>query len=108
MAKLQSLADLAGLLPEDWAKAQNAAQSTRDGYDGKPQRVKVVTEKRANKIVTLARGFQSNPAELERLAHALKKRCGAGGRALDNEIELQGDHAAKVRTFLSEEGYKVQ
>lgn len=108
MAKLTSLSDLQALLPDDFAAQMGDKPSLKQGYDGKAQRLRITTEKRANKTVTLVRGFQSNPDELDALVGTLKKQCGTGGRVLDNEIELQGDHRAKAATFLAKQGFAVQ
>lgn len=108
MAKLTSLSDLQALLPDDFVPQTEEKPAFKQGYDGKAQRLRVTTEKRANKTVTLVRGFQSNPEELNALVGALKKQCGAGGRVLDNEIELQGDHRTKAASFLAKQGFAVQ
>jgi predicted translation initiation factor SUI1 len=111
MAKLSSLEDLQVLLSaEDLNAAKaNLATPTHYGYDGKPQRLSVKAERRkAGKIVTVITGFQARPEELARLLQALKKRVGAGGSLLDNALELQGDHSAKVAAYLKEQGYVVR
>jgi predicted translation initiation factor SUI1 len=108
MAKLSSLADLAALLPEEH-RAQEAPQvSPKLGYDGKAQTLRIITEKRANKVVTSLTGFQSNPAELEAIVSDLKKQCGAGGRVLNNAIELQGDHRTKAASYLAKKGFTIK
>jgi predicted translation initiation factor SUI1 len=106
MKKLTSLADLQALLPEDHA-THTATIQTKTGYSGKPQRLTVKTERRANKTVTTVIGFEARPGELEPLLKTLKQRCGAGGRTLDNAIELQGDHRTKTTQFLKEQGYTL-
>lgn len=108
MAKLTSLSDLQALLPDDFVPQTEEKPAFKQGYDGKAQRLRVTTEKRANKTVTLVRGFQSNPEELNALVGTLKKQCGTGGRVLDNEIELQGDHRTKAASFLAKQGFAVQ
>jgi len=111
MAKLSSLEDLQSLLSaEDLQAAKaNLATPKQRGYDGKPQRLSVKAERRkAGKIVTVVTGFQARPEELERLLQHLKKRAGAGGNVLDNALELQGDHSAKVAAYLTEQGYVVR
>jgi len=60
------------------------------------------------KSVTVASGFELTAASLAELAAALKKRCGAGGTAGDGEIEIQGDHAARVVAELERLGYRVR
>lgn len=105
MKTFGTLSDLAQL-----SATESRPQERKTGYDGKPQRISVTADsrRRAGKTVTLASGFQSKPDELERLAGKLKKLCGAGGRVLDNEIEIQGDHTQAVKNFLEKEGYAVK
>jgi translation initiation factor 1 len=109
MAKLSSLADLAALLPPSEHHGQETPQAApKLGYDGKAQTLRIITEKRANKLVTSLTGFQSNPADLEAIVGDLKKQCGAGGRVLDNAIELQGDHRAKAASYLAKKGFVIK
>jgi translation initiation factor 1 len=112
MAKLTSLAELASLLP-DTTYGQTAerqdAPPTKLGYDGKPQVLNVCTERRAGtKLVTVITGFQSRPDELEAILQTLKKRCGSGGKVLDNALELQGDHRSTAANYLREQGFRVR
>lgn len=71
-------------------------------------RVAVDRKRRAGKTVTVASGFTHTPESLARVAQALKKKCGSGGTAKDGEIEIQGDHAAKVADELRKLGYRVK
>lgn len=110
MAKLTSLDDLKSLLPEDgWTPAPEP-QSVKTGYSGKPQKldVRLDAKRRRGKTVTVISGFQSKPDELEALAQQLKKACAAGGQVLDNTIEIQGVHRAKVVEILKGLGYVVK
>src|SRR5215212_11835824 len=63
-------------------------------------RVTLDRKRRAGKTVTLATGFQHTPDTLAAVAQTLKKKCSSGGTAKDGEIEIQGDHAAKVAAEL--------
>lgn len=65
-------------------------------------------KRRAGKSVTVASGFQLSAASLAELAATLKKKCGAGGAAKDGEIEIQGDHLARVASELERLGYRVR
>ncbi len=71
-------------------------------------RVAIDRKRRAGKIVTVASRFQHKPETLAGVATALKKKCGAGGTAKDDEIEIQGDHVAKVAAELERLGYRVK
>ena len=112
MAKLTSLEDLRSLLGSEEKSPQPAKppREKRTGYDGKQQRLDVSLDsrKRKGKTVTLVTGFQARPGELEGIVQELKRLCGAGGRAMDNEIELQGDHRTKVVEKLKAMGYDVR
>jgi translation initiation factor 1 len=100
-----SLADLASLLGADAPKAEEP--KWKKGYDGATIRLKVRLEKRRGKDITIIQGFQARPKELNELLARLKASCGCGGQALDNVLELQGDHREKVTGLLRENGYKM-
>ena len=65
-------------------------------------------KRRAGKSVTVASGFQLSAESLASLATTLKKKCGAGGGTKDGEIEIQGDHVARVASELERLGYRVR
>ena len=71
-------------------------------------RVTLDRKRRAGKTVTVASGFQHTPETLASVAATLKKKCGSGGTAKDNEIEIQGDHVARVVTELQKLGYRTK
>jgi translation initiation factor 1 len=79
--------------------AEPAAQTIRVALDRK---------RRAGRTVTVASGFSHSAEALAKIATRLKKRCGSGGTAKENEIELQGDHAETVTAELGKLGYKVK
>jgi len=101
-----------------WTSDPEAAKRLRDEavidtrVDQEPakQTIRVVIDRkrRAGKSVTIASGFQLTAASLSGLAAGLKKRCGAGGTAGDGEIEIQGDHVARVAAELERLGYRVR
>ena len=82
----------------------------RTDVDPAKQTIRVVIDKkrRAGKSVTVASGFQHTPDSLTQLATTLKKKCGSGGTAKDGEIEIQGDHVARVAEELRKLGYRVR
>jgi len=79
--------------------AEPSAQTIRVALDRK---------RRAGKSVTVASGFEHTAPTLAALATSLKKACGSGGTAKDGEIEIQGDHVARVVGELRRLGYKVR
>ncbi len=67
-------------------------------------KVKVYTTKRSyGKSVTVIEGVNEGAKEL---AKKLKSRLAAGGTIKEGRIEIQGEHAAKVRKLLLELGFK--
>jgi translation initiation factor 1 len=80
--------------------------------DAEPSKqiIRVMTDKkrRAGKTVTVASGFRHTPETLANVAQTLKKKCGSGGTAKDGEIEIQGDHVARVGEELRKLGYRVK
>lgn len=70
---------------------------------------KVGVEKRgAGKVVTVIDGLPRNRAFLEAVAKELKKSCGAGGRAGDTFVEIQGDHRERLRELFARKGWTVR
>ena len=100
-----------------WTSDPEAARRLREegklepAKDAEPskQTIRVVADRkrRAGKTVTVASGFQHTPESLAKLAASLKKKCGSGGTAKDDEIEIQGDHVARVGEELRKLGYRL-
>ncbi len=101
-----------------WTSDPEAAKRLRESgkletpndADVAKQTIRVTLDKkrRAGKTVTIATGFQHTPETLATVAQTLKKKCGSGGTAKDAEIEIQGDHMARVKGELEKMGYRVK
>ncbi len=67
------------------------------------------TARRAGKVVIVIDDFAPHIslAAIEELGRRLRHFCGCGGAIRQRSIELQGDQAAKIRSFLEEEGFQV-
>jgi len=89
---------------------QEGAVDAEVDQEPSKQSIRVVLDRkrRAGKSVTVASGFRITAASLAELGAALKKRCGAGGTAGEGEIEIQGDHVARVAAELERLGYRVR
>lgn len=69
---------------------------------------KLSIEKRGSgSVVTVVGGLPANRGFLDALARELKKSCGAGGRAGETTVEIQGDHRERLREMLARKGWKV-
>ncbi len=68
------------------------------------QKIQVKTDKRKfGKIITLVSGFKD--IDIKNTARELKHKLACGGTVKGDTIELQGDHAGKVKSFLVELGF---
>ena len=65
-------------------------------------------EKRNGKPATIVSNYDGTEVELKELATALKKHCGVGGSAKDDEILIQGDVRSKVADYLRLKGFRVK
>ena len=88
-----------GALAPQQTDAEPSTQTIRVALDRK---------RRAGKTVTVAGGFRLSTDSLSSLAAWLKKKCGAGGTSGEGEIEIQGDHLARVAAELEGLGYRVR
>ena len=72
------------------------------------QTAKVAVEKRKKgKLVTVVRGLSPKETDFAALLTKLQTTCGAGGSVQEDSLELQGDHADRVRELLRGMGYRV-
>jgi len=96
VSKKKDLAELLGL-PEELVEPE--------AFTRELQKIKIRREKRKfGKIVTIVEGFDKT-VDLRSLAKKLKKKLGCGGTYYEDRIELQGDHARKVKEILVAEGF---
>ena len=95
----------AGPAPTAPSAAQAAARKP------KPGRVVLrrETAHRGGKVVIVIDDFAPHLslAAIEELGRRLRNACGCGGTIRQRSIELQGNQAARIRSFLEEEGFQV-
>ena len=76
--------------------------------DPAKQKLKIRVERRKRgKVVTVICGLAVDDARSALLTE-LKNLVGSGGTIRDDNLEIQGDHAANLSSFLSDRGYKVR
>lgn len=76
--------------------------------DPSKQTAKVTLEKRKKgKLVSVVRGLAQSDNDLPSLLTKLKNSCGAGGCIDSDQLEIQGDHVAKIKSMLQELGYRI-
>ena len=71
-------------------------------------RLRIERAGRRGKTVTVIEGLPRNAAFLQALAAELKRACGSGGTALEDWVELQGDHLETLRALLAARGWTVK
>ena len=67
------------------------------------------TAHRGGKTVIVIHDFATSISakSIEELGRKLRKVCGCGGTTRERMIEIQGNHAAKIRELLEQEGFRV-
>lgn len=67
------------------------------------------TAHRGGRVVVVIHDFAPHiaDADLEALAKRLRQAIGTGGTVKDRTIEIQGEHAPKIRALLEAEGFQV-
>jgi len=73
------------------------------------QTARIAVEKRAKgKWVTVVRGLDPGQSDLPALLSRIKTACGAGGTVAGDVLEIQGKQPDRVRSVLTEIGYRVK
>lgn len=67
------------------------------------------TAHRGGKTVIVIHDFATfiSTSSIEDLARKLRHACGCGGTTRQRTIEIQGNHVAKIRALLEQEGFHV-
>ncbi len=95
--------------PEEARRLRESDPQQKDvAFPSQQLKVQIDRKRRKGKTVTLISGFQLTESTLSSVAQSLKKRCGAGGTAKENEIEIQGGHLDVVVSELVKLGFKVK
>ena len=76
--------------------------------DRQDLRIQATRSGRKGKTVTIITGFQHKPETLSKLLKQLKSKCGAGGTAKDNSIEIQGERKQQLLEIVTKLGYKAK
>ncbi len=63
--------------------------------------------RRYGKLMTIVSGFDSS-VDPKKILSVLKSKCACGGAYKDEHIELQGDHAKKVKGILDGMGFQAR
>lgn len=95
-----------------FGKKTEPARTPVSQVDVEPEQQSPIVEAtkrgRGGKTVTVIKGLQLRGESLEALCKSLKVKMGSGGAVKDGEIEIQGDHSAKLVEELLKLGYKAK
>lgn len=72
------------------------------------QRVRIRTERRRNKLVTIVEGLDPDASDLKAIVKTLRAKCGAGGTVTRDAIEVQGEQREVVAGVLASLGYELR
>ncbi len=112
MAKLNDLSQLSRLLSSEQKEVLANEQASRAAKRliGEGQEVRVLLDRKARrgKAVTVIEGLRLSTEMRDKLAQTLKQKFSAGGTAIQDTIELQGDHVARVKEYLIQNGFTVK
>ncbi len=97
-----------GPLPAGAAPGRERVEAAKPARKGRVI-LRKETARRGGKVVIVIHDFAPAiaHAELEALARRLRQAIGTGGTVTDRTIEIQGEHAPKIRALLESEGYQV-
>lgn len=72
------------------------------------QRIKIVVVKRKfGKLITVITGISTKDVDIKDVAKKLKSKLACGGTVKDGSIELQGNHATRVKNELAHMGFEI-
>jgi translation initiation factor 1 len=110
--KLTDLSQLNSLLkPEEKSALEKEhAERAKKRKIGEGHSVEVYEDRKARrgKAVTIVAGLALSTEMRDKLARELKQRLSAGGTAIQDTIEIQGEHTQRVRQYLEEQGFRVR
>ena len=102
----EKLVELKAELAKNVSKSAAAGVNENPGKAREVQSVKVFTvRRRFGKLMTIVEGIDEHDIDIKELTKTLKAKCACGGTAKKGQIELQGDHKARVKEVLSEMGF---
>ena len=79
----------------------------RQPPESQTAKVRVVRRKH-QRMITVVSGLEEPASDLPDVLSKLKAACGAGGTIKDTNLEIQGDHVQRVKSTLSQIGYRVK
>ena len=94
---------------ENYEQQKKSEEAAKPRFAGGVVRVRLEKKGRGGKSVTVFYDFDKDQkGKLKELLGELKKLIAAGGKLVDNCIELQGDQRQKAAAWLTDQGYKVK
>ncbi|MCH2206617.1 MAG: translation initiation factor [Lentisphaerales bacterium] len=92
-----------------YEEEKEAVANEPESFAGGLVRVRLEKKGRGGKSVTVFYEFdKEQDSSLPELLKGLKKHLAAGGKVVEDSLELQGDQRLKAAEWLEQQGYKVK
>jgi len=97
-------------IDDGWAEVQDQRKTKISHEILEPSKhfLKFQREKRRGKVVTLVGEFQLSKEDANATLKLLKKKLGCGGTYKEGWMEFQGELKEKLRTLLTDEGFRFK
>ena len=71
-------------------------------------KIRLESKGRGGKSVSVVFNLPFSPDYFTKVAKSLKSHCGTGGTFKEGQIEIQGDHRAKIQAWFERQGFQVK
>ncbi len=100
--------EIGAKMDDGWSSDNKKNRENKTDYKRPDEcRVKIYTEKRRGKIVTVANGIDIPSVSAKEILKRLKKRLGRGGTFKNSSFEFQGECKGELSDSLKSEGFGV-
>lgn len=105
---MNRLFEIGAKIDDGWSSDnKNSSKKIEDYKSIDECRVKLYTEKRRGKIVTIANGIDISPTIAKEILKRVKKRLGRGGTFKSASFKFQGDCKDSLKSSLRDEGFRL-
>ncbi len=98
--------EIGAKIDDGWSSDNKSSKELKKEYKNPNEcRVKIFTEKRRGKTVTIANGIEISPASAKEILKRLKKRLKRGGTFKNSSFEFQGECKMELKNALKDEDF---
>lgn len=104
---MNRLFEIGAKIDDEWSSDNKSSSKEYINFkDINECRVKIYTQNRRGKIVTIANGIDISPDIAKDILKRVKKSLGRGGTFKNASFEFQGDCKEKLKDYLKDEGFR--